>query len=262
MLPYIILFGHYIQSYYLCAALAGAAGIGLAIITLRREHLGIWRFLLPVLIAAFSLLGARILNYLLNPAAYGASFPIWSLSYRNLSIMGGLMTGTVVLLFFALSMKRSCWPLLDEMVLPGGVAIVLLKTGCFLNGCCYGRSTSSFWGVEFPANKMFYDYLDTLKLITPQPRTVYPTQLYEMLGAALGVFVVWILMNRKLLRPGVGALLFAIWFTMIRLLIHPLRSFPYERVITHAIYPIFYCAILVLLIALLVSRLDFKNKKR
>ena len=85
---------------------------------------------------------------------------------------------------------------------------MFLKAGCFLNGSCFGRPTHSFWGMEFPANRMFYDYLDTLRLIAPQPGTVFPTQLYEMLGAALGVLMVVILMYRKPLRPGVGVLLF------------------------------------------------------
>ena len=44
------------------------------------------------------------------------------------------------------------------------------RVGCFFAGCCYGKETSSFLGVSFPKNSLYYGYDGT---------PVHPTQLYE-----------------------------------------------------------------------------------
>jgi len=49
------------------------------------------------------------------------------------------------------------------------------RIGCYLNGCCYGRPTALFWGVQFPF------------LAGP----VHPTQLYEAaFNLALSLFLI------------------------------------------------------------------------
>ncbi len=262
MLPYITLLGFHVQTYYVCAALAGAAAMGLAYSNLRKARLGGWRYLLPLLLAPSALVGARLLNYVLNPSAYGQEFRPWALSYRNLSLMGGLVAGVGALVLFAFCKRQSPWPLLDAMVLPGGAAIVLLKVGCFLNGCCIGRPTGGAFGMRFPANEVIYDYLDTLPLLQAQNRTVHPTQLYEFSGAALGLCAILPLMRRRRLPRGVGALLYALWFTIVRLAVHPLRAFPYARFITVTVYPVFYFSILILLSVVLTVIMRRQGQRR
>ena len=41
MYPYIEIFGHAVQSYFLCAALAGIVGIALSVVFLRKHKQGI-----------------------------------------------------------------------------------------------------------------------------------------------------------------------------------------------------------------------------
>ncbi len=253
MLPTVNIFGCAVQSYYLCAALSGACGILLSVRTLRQEGPGAWRFLLGVLTALFVLIGARLLNFLLHPAAYGADFPIWSLSYRKLSLMGGLIFGVAAVSVFGICTKRSPLRLMDRLVLPAGVGIALLKLGCFLNGCCFGKPTEGILGVTFPANAVTYDYLDTLPLLGGQIRTVYPTELFEMAGALAGVAVVWYICRRRRPPDGTRAILFAAWFTLVRLAVHPLRAFPYGEFVTDTVYPLLYALMLLVETAGLVA---------
>ena len=248
MLPQVCVLGYTLQSYYLCAALAGALGIFLSFIFLKNERLGPWRVLLPVLTAVFSLIGARLLNYLLNTEAYGSDFPIWSFSYRNLSLMGGLLFGAAAILVYGLAARRNPFRLFDCMVLPVAAAIISLKLGCFLNGCCFGKPTDSFLGMTFPANTGIYNFLDKLPLFTEQTRTVYPTQLFELFGAVIGLAVILPVFRRRVCPDGARAVVYAIWFTLVRLLVHPFRSFPYDKLVTLMVYPIFYCIILLILL--------------
>ena len=247
MLPEMKLFGCAVQSYYLFAALAGSAGIVLAALALRREGLSVWRYLLPVLIALMALIGARLFNYLLDPKAYGEDFPVWTLSYRKLSLMGGLIAGVLTVFAFCAAARKNPFRLLDAFVLPAGSGVILLKLGCFLNGCCCGKLTDGALGMVFPANAVLYDYLDTLPLFVGQNRAVYPTQLFELLGAALGLAVILPLCRRRTFPAGVKAVLYAMWFTLVRLAVHPLRAFPYDKRVITAAYPVFYCAMLLVL---------------
>lgn len=247
MLPQVELFGCAVQSYYLFAALAGIIGTSLAIFALRREGLGIWQYLLPVLMASVALIGARLLNYLLNLDAYGESYPVWTLSYRKLSLMGGLIAGVLTVFAYCAAARKSPFRLMDAFVLPAGSGIILLKLGCFLNGCCCGKPTDGALGMVFPANAALFDYLDTLPLLAGQNRAVYPTQLFELFGAALGLAVILPICQRKTFPDGVKAVLYAMWFTLVRLAVHPLRAFPYDKRIVTVAYPIFYCVLLLML---------------
>ncbi|NLA87082.1 MAG: hypothetical protein GX847_07345, partial [Clostridiales bacterium] len=157
--------------------------------------------------------------------------------------------------------KRNPLRLLDAFVLPAGAGIALLMLGCFMNGCCVGKPASGPFSVSFPANQMLYTYLDTLPLLGKQTRSVYPAQLFEMAGAILGLALIWLICHKGKLPDGARAMLYAAWFTLVRLAVHPLRSFPYEKQVVAVFYPLFYCAVLLTLIVTLVILLKQTYKK-
>ncbi|NIU02223.1 MAG: prolipoprotein diacylglyceryl transferase, partial [Nitrosopumilaceae archaeon] len=35
-----------------------------------------------------------------------------------------------------------------------GITLIILRTGCFLNGCCYGVRTNMPWGVSYPRGSL------------------------------------------------------------------------------------------------------------
>lgn len=246
MLPDLNILGLSLHSYDAMAALAAGLGLLLSWRGLKERNLGLWRCLLPLLLMVSALIGARLFNYAVNPAQFGPAFPLWKLHYGRLSLYGGLIAAFLALLLFCSLKRISPLPLMDAMVLPGGVGLILLKLGCFLNGCCFGKATAGPLGLVFPANAGAYDFLDSLPLLQPLARSVYPAQLFEALGAALCLLIVLPPAYRREWPPGALALRYAFCFTLVRLLIHPLRVFPYDAWITAILFPAMYAAILAI----------------
>lgn len=108
-----------------------------------------------------------IYNYIENPSGG------FSLN-GGITFIGGLIGGAVFFLgVYFLLRKRYKTRLTDVLsLLPCCILIAHAfgRVGCFFAGCCYGKETSSFLGVSFPKNSLYYGYDGT---------PVYPTQLYE-----------------------------------------------------------------------------------
>jgi len=84
------------------------------------------------------------------------------------------------------------------LVLPLGMCIQ--RIGCFLNGCCFG-STTSGWGVQYgPGTSPFqHHFVDGFLSSTAlHSLSVHPVQLYESLGCLLAALFVY--GSRKKLR--------------------------------------------------------------
>ncbi len=258
MLPVLHLFGVPVQTYYVCAVLAGLCGFALAALSLRKLLPGPWCVLLPLLTAALALAGARGLNVLTNPDAYGDGFFWWTPHYSHLSLMGGLAAGCAGLLLFALILRRSPGPVADAFVLPAAAGIVLLKLGCFCNGCCFGKPTDGPFGVIFPANELRYRFLDALPILHASSPRVHPTQLYEIAGALAALLLACALGKR--FGAGGRAALFAGLFAAARWIVLPLRALPYSDTVIHVAYPAMYAACVVVAIsACIIARGKQRN---
>ncbi len=143
------------------------------------------------------------------------------------------------------------------VVLPAGVAFPW-RAGLFLNGCCAGIATNSVLGGAFPATEQEKEcWQAALFIDSPAAVRVWPTQLFELGLALLGVAVIWPLSCRLKLAEGSAALLYAVWFTVARWAILPLRSLPYGRSVTDVFYPVLYGAVILACGALMYGR----NKK-
>ncbi len=210
------------------------------------------------LLAAF-LAGARLLNYAVNPLQYEGWLQAWSWRFTGFSLYGGLLAAGLVLPVLAFVFRCSPWVAADALVLPAGVAFSLARVGCFLNGCCAGIATNSVLGVAFPATEQEKELLGRLLLFIDSPAAVrvWPTQLFELGLALLGVAVILPLSCRLKLAEGSAALLYAVWFTVARWAILPLRSLPYGRSVTDVFYPVLYGAVILACGALMYGR----NKK-
>ncbi|NMB35298.1 MAG: hypothetical protein GX989_03305 [Firmicutes bacterium] len=237
-----------IKSYNLFALLGALAGTAAALPLLRREGLPARGAsgLLICMAAAF-LAGARLFNFALNPAAYSGALNLWSLRLVGLSLYGGICGSLLALLIWSRAAGTSAWPLLDAMVLPTGLAFAWARLGCYFNGCCAGRATASRWGVAFPipeeGRELFSSFLS---LLVESNFTVnlYPTQLFELALALLGLIPVAWFYYRRRLPPGAAFLIYGIWFSLMRLLILPLRSLPYREAVTKIFYPLFYIGLI------------------
>jgi phosphatidylglycerol---prolipoprotein diacylglyceryl transferase len=259
------LFGHEFSfvSYSLFAALAAVAGSILAILMLRRERLGFLRSLLMLLaMAACFLMGARLWNFLANPGGYGNGLMLFSFRMLGFSLYGGITGAFAAFLIIVLFVyRRSAWPLLDALVLPAAVAFAFARVGCFLNGCCGGVSTRSWLGVHFP-EKTYLPGLLPKSIpffgdISSLP--VYPTQLFELALALLGLLPALWLYFRRRVPPGVPFLVYGIWFTAMRWAVLYFRYLPYPPIVVDIIYPLIYAILIVCGIVLLLLSLRKKN---
>ena len=250
MLPVIHIFGLKLYTYYICAALAGITGFVLSFLALRRQKLGIWSAFLPLLILVLAVVGARILNYLTNPDAYKNGFTLWTLRYTKLSLMGGLILGIAGILLYCIISRRSPGQIMDAFVIPAAAGIILLKLGCFCNGCCFGKPTDGVFGMVFPANKIRYKFINSLPLIHATSPRVHPTQLYEIAGALIAVILAIII--GRYFGQGGRTVIFGGLFALARWIVLPLRALPYKHEVIHTVYPTLYGASVTLAVVLLI----------
>lgn len=97
--------------------------------------------------------------YLKNPAAV---FAVWE---GGLIFYGGMITSFLAVVLYGRAKKISPAALFDFLLPFVSLSHAFGRLGCFLNGCCGGRTCSLPWAVRFPD--------------TEAP--VHPTQIYEFI---------------------------------------------------------------------------------
>lgn len=86
-------------------------------------------------------------------------------------MLGGVVAFTLFTYFFNPSERGNILQILN-LIIPGVIlAHAFGRLGCFSVGCCYGKETSSIFGILFPAGTVPYD--EGIR------HPVHPTQLYE-----------------------------------------------------------------------------------
>jgi prolipoprotein diacylglyceryltransferase len=146
----------------------------------------------------FFVFGCRIATF--SIAEWQAVLDYRSLDRQTGLIMLGGLLFSVPAIFVARRLVHLEYSSLDAyaFVLPLGMCIQ--RIGCFLNGCCFG-STTSGWGVQYgpgtlPFQHHFADgFLSSTAL---HSLSVHPVQLYESLGCLLASLFMY--SNRKKLR--------------------------------------------------------------
>jgi phosphatidylglycerol:prolipoprotein diacylglycerol transferase len=99
----------------------------------------------------FSLIGARLLHVLANWSIYrGNPRRVSRFSSGGASMYGGLLLAVPlsIPLLAALGIPfATFWDTATFTILLG---MIITRVGCFLNGCCAGRPTAGWWGVNLP----------------------------------------------------------------------------------------------------------------
>ncbi|MGA1869266.1 MAG: prolipoprotein diacylglyceryl transferase [bacterium] len=133
------------------------------------------------------LIGSRILYVLFNMGDYWPHiWKIFLLWEGGLVFYGGLLGGAPVCLWLIHHYNLPVWPVIDIIILPGPLAHAIGRIGCFMAGCCYGKSCAWPWAVIF-TNKAS---------LAPLNRAIHPTQLYSS-STNLLIFIILALVNRK-----------------------------------------------------------------
>ena len=115
------------------------------------------------------------------------------LTYGSITFLGGMVTAVITFYLVIKHLlpyhKRNILFFIN-IVIPGVVlAHSLGRIGCFLVGCCYGKETTSNFGVTFKPGS------DAYFVLGPN-HNVLPTQLYEAIFLFI-LFIVLIIVNRK-----------------------------------------------------------------
>ncbi|MFA4885695.1 MAG: prolipoprotein diacylglyceryl transferase family protein [Desulfotomaculaceae bacterium] len=198
-----------------------------------------WKKSLPILVlmALAVLVGARLLNYYHRPDMYAADPGLlYNLQSYGFSLYGGLVlalvTGGIACLFSRVNIPR----LADATAPALGVSIAIMRVGCFMAGCCFGKETDLPWGVSFPMFSLAHWAHLSKGWVTlfQSSLPTHPTQLYELLAALICGGVAYLILKRQA-APGTAFAAFFFCFSIFRYFNRYLR---YE--ITTALPPYFY----------------------
>lgn len=135
------------------------------------------------LVLLTGIIGARLLYVLLNFEKY-ADNPVRIIDIRSggLSWHGGVIVGIISIYLFARKEKLPFRDISDLSMISGLFGLAFGRVGCFLHGCCYGKTTGLPWGTVFPDQGMI-------------PR--HPTQIYECILDLLILFILIYLWKRN-----------------------------------------------------------------
>ena len=210
-----------------------------------------------LLSAIFFLIGARLLNYFVNFEKYQKSgFSIFDLAFGHFSVYGGMIFAFIPPIIFNILRKKDIWIFADAITIPYLVSFAIMRMGCFLNGCCYGKACSNWIAVPAPQSKVeLYDKLNKLlPILEVTPDKVYPTQLMEM-GFVVIFIPIAFFLQKKYSGRGYAISLTIIYFSAFRLFVMFYRDLPYSDFVINIFYPIFYITLILTGILLFLLRL-------
>ncbi|MBQ9767703.1 MAG: prolipoprotein diacylglyceryl transferase [Lachnospiraceae bacterium] len=126
-------------------------------------------------------------------------------------IIGGILAGYLYCRWKKLSFLKHF-----DLVMPSiALAQAFGRIGCFLAGCCYGKETDAWYGMEF--NHTVYENMTGVKVI--------PTQLIMSVANFVHFFLL-VFLAKKIKKDGVIAGCYLLFYSVGRFLIEFLRDDP------------------------------------
>ena len=183
--------------------------------------------LIAVMAAAF-LAGSRILYVLLYmPEVIKDPQMAVTFQLRNFTLYGGLLLTAATWWYVGKKGKIPFFSLTDALAPHMGISLAIMRLGCFLNGCCYGRITHMPWGIDVPFMSQAHlaQVYHSSGLGALVPKAVHPTQIYEIMAAlaaslGAGVFL------KKTPGEGLSTAIFCLLLSAGRLITFFFREFP------------------------------------
>lgn len=179
----------------------------------RIYDLGLW-----ILLAA--LVGSKLLLLAVEPEYRDNPWHLLSLDFvRSGGVFYGGFLGGVAAAYVLIRRYRLPWWKTADAFAPGiALGQAIGRQGCFAAGCCWGKTTTLPWGVEFT---------EAGHAVTGVPLGVHlhPTQLYESF-AALAIFLFLVRLHRRKRFDGQIVLLYAVLYGITRFSIEFVRDDP------------------------------------
>lgn len=134
---------------------------------------------------------------IINPFGSGGTIGI-----AGLNLYGGLVAAIGGGLIYIWIKKAPFWTTMDLFAPPLALGTFFTRIGCFLNGCCFGKTCSLPWGIHFPEGSIPYSIFGN--------QAIHPTQIYMSLYGLI-MFIVLILLEK---RKHFAGMIFAVWLMM------------------------------------------------
>ena len=208
-----------VRAYATCLAAAVLAVLLLGGLAAVRRGLPV-RAVVTVLglTAVAGLLGARLFHAVLHADVYRQSPErLIAPQPHSFAFDGGLIVAIAAGWLSCRLLRISPWRLADALTPALALGMAVMRLGCFLQGCCFGRETSLPWGVVFRWSSLphLHQMTHRFDAILGGPSAVHPTQLYEM-AAALSVAVLAVWLPRLRAPEGMVILPCALAFLIFR----------------------------------------------
>ena len=179
-----------IHWYGVMIALAFLAGLWTATLRARREQIPpdkIADVTLWLMIGAIA--GARIVYVTTYRREEFADQPfrdVFMIQHGGLVYYGGLIGAIIAGAIYIRWKKLPLWKTADVLAPSIALGSVFGRTGCLLNGCCYGKPTDVPWGIRFPADHATHGV------------PVHPTEIYDAgLNLAFYLFLAWLFRHKR-----------------------------------------------------------------
>jgi phosphatidylglycerol:prolipoprotein diacylglycerol transferase len=199
-----------VHSYGFFLALAFIVGMFVSYRYLRRQFMDAYVVFELVLAAAIGgIVGARIFYVFGHWSEFSSSwweaFRFWNV--QGLVFYGGLILGIIAAVMVVKIRRLSIGVVLDSGGLAVPLALAVARVGCFLNGCCFGKTSGLPWAVTFP--------LETQASMGMPTNPLHPTQIYELL-MDLAIFFILLLIYRRFRYRGELMISFIMLYALAR----------------------------------------------
>ena len=199
-----------VHSYGFFLALAFIVGMLVSFWYLRRRFVDAYVVFELVLAAAVGgIVGARAFYVIGHwselSSSWWEAFKFWNV--QGLVFYGGFILGVAAAAAVVKVRGLSIGEVLDSGGLAVPLSLAVARVGCYLNGCCFGKSSGMPWAVTFPAG--------TQATMGMPHNPVHPTQLYELI-MDLAIFVVLLAVHKRFHYRGEIMLAFVMLYAVAR----------------------------------------------
>jgi phosphatidylglycerol:prolipoprotein diacylglycerol transferase len=114
---------------------------------------------------------------------------------------GSLIGACIGIWIFIRRKGMPLWATFDALAPSFALGHAIGRIGCFMNGCCFGKTCELPWAVQFPAGTMPHSHHLSIEIIEPTAKLsafVHPSQMYEfILNIMFYAFLAWLFRRRK-----------------------------------------------------------------
>jgi phosphatidylglycerol:prolipoprotein diacylglycerol transferase len=172
-----------------------------------------------------SIVGSRLMYVVFHREEIASFLDVIAVWKGGMTMYGGVLAAMAVSWLYAWRRKISFLDLADTMAPSLALGLMVTRVGCFLNGCCYGKPTDSFLGVQFPFQNVVGSSFNS---------PLHPTQLYSSFAGLL-VLLILLLADR---RPSARGHLFALYLMLASVARFILDLFRYYEANAYVLGPL------------------------